>query len=97
MNTVAPWPASGGWYQSCYQVTSDGATMLGAGSSHNVYIQAPSSRHRGGPPIVILVIGLVMYQVMSSLQQYQQRGASCFVDTDERLLNRDGACRMHIL
>ena len=24
--------------------------MLGAGSSHNVYIQAPSSRHRGGPP-----------------------------------------------
>ena len=74
--------------------------MLGAGSSHNVYIQAPSSRHRGGPPIVILVIGLVMYQVMSSLQQYQQRGAkqaSCFVDTDGRLLNRDGACRMHIL
>ena len=43
-------PVSGGWYQSCYQVTSDGGTKLGAGSSHNVYIQAPSSRHRGGPP-----------------------------------------------
>ena len=43
-------PVSGGWYQSCYQVTSDGGTKLGAGSSHNVYILAPSSRHREGPP-----------------------------------------------